>query len=46
VWAYDRGQSHRQTDTQTRVTTMHFASYTTQAKSNETLEAAVENLYI
>ena len=31
VWAYGRGE----TDTQTRVTTMHFASSTTHAKCNE-----------
>ena len=34
VWAYGRGQTHRQTDTQTRVTTIHFASSTTRAKCN------------
>jgi len=32
VWAYGRGQTDRQTDTQTRVTTIHFASSTTHAK--------------
>ena len=26
VWAYGSGQTDRQTDTQTRVTTIHFAS--------------------
>ena len=31
VWAYGRGQ----TDTQTRVTTIHFASSTTHAKCNK-----------
>jgi len=31
VWAYGRGQ----TDTQTRVTTIHCASSTTHAKCNE-----------
>ena len=30
VWAYGRGQTH----TQTRVTTIHFASSTTHAKCN------------
>jgi len=39
VWAYGRGQTdsqtHRQTDTQTRVTTIHFASSTTHAKCNK-----------
>ena len=35
VWAYGRGrQTERQTDTQTRVTTIHFASSTTHAKCN------------
>jgi len=34
VWACGRGQTHRQTDTQTRVTTIHFASSTTHAKCN------------
>jgi len=34
VWAYGRGQTDTQTDTQTRVTTVHFASSTTHAKSN------------
>jgi len=34
LWAYGRGQTHRQTDTQTRVTTIHFASSTTNAKCN------------
>jgi len=34
VWAYGRGHTHthRQTDTQKRVTTIHFASSTTHAK--------------
>jgi len=32
VWAYGRGQTDTQTDTQTRVTTIHFASSTTHAK--------------
>ena len=37
MWAYGRGQTHRQThtDTQTRVTTIHFASSTTHAKCNK-----------
>jgi len=35
VWAYGRGQTHRQTDTQTRVTTIHFVSSTTHAKCNK-----------
>jgi len=35
VWAYGRGQTDRQTDTQTRVTTIHFASSTTHAKCNK-----------
>ena len=35
MWAYGRGQTDRQTDTQTRVTTIHFASSTTHAKCNE-----------
>jgi len=37
VWAYGRGQTDRQTDrhTQTRVTTIHFASSTTHAKCND-----------
>ena len=30
--ACGRGQTHTQTDTQTRVTTIHFASSTTHAK--------------
>jgi len=34
VWAYGRGQTDRQTDTQTRVTTIYFASSTTHAKCN------------
>jgi len=36
VLAYDRGQTHRHTDrhTHTRVTTIHFASFTTHAKCN------------
>jgi len=34
VWAYGRGQTDRQTDTQTRVTTIHFASSTTHATCN------------
>jgi len=38
VWACDRGQTHRQTDThtdtQTWETTIHFASSTTHAKCN------------
>ena len=34
VWAYGRGQTDRQTDIQTRVTTIHFASSTTHAKCN------------
>jgi len=32
VWAYSRGQTDTQTDTQTRVTTIHFASSMTHAK--------------
>jgi len=43
VWAYDRGQTDthththtdRQTDTQMRVTTIHFASSMTHAKCSE-----------
>ena len=35
VWADGRGQTDRQTDTQTRVTTIHFASSTTHAKCKE-----------
>ena len=41
VWAYGRGQTDKQrhtdkqTDTQTRVTTIHFASSTTHAKCNK-----------
>jgi len=35
VWAYGRGQTHTQRDTQTRVTTIHFASSTTHAKCND-----------
>ena len=34
VWAYGRGQTDRHT--QTRVTTIHFASSTTHAKCNKT----------
>jgi len=34
VWAYGRGQTDRHTDTQTRVTTIHFAWSTTHAKCN------------
>jgi len=38
VWAYGRGQTHRQTDRHTHremhVTTIHFASSTTHAKCN------------
>jgi len=36
VWAYGPEQTDRHTDTQTRVTTIHFASSTTHAKCNET----------
>jgi len=36
VWANGRGQTDRQTDTQTRVPTIHFASSTTYAKCNDT----------
>jgi len=32
VWVYGRGQTDTQTDTQTPVTTIHFASSTTHAK--------------
>jgi len=41
VWAYGRGQTDRQTDTdthadtQTRVATIHFVSSTTHAKCNK-----------
>jgi len=44
VWAYGRGQTdtqthtHRQADTQTRVTTIHFASSMTHAKCNRPKE--------
>jgi len=34
VWACGRGQTDRQTDTQMRVTTIHFASSATYAKCN------------
>ena len=34
MWAYGRGQTHRQTDTQTRVTIIHFSWSTTHAKCN------------
>jgi len=34
MWAYGRGQTDTHTDTQTRVTTIHFASSTTHAKCN------------
>ena len=34
VWPRTDTQTHRQTDTQTRVTTKHFASSTTHAKCN------------
>jgi len=34
VWAYGWGETHRQPDTQTQVTTIHFASSTTHAKCN------------
>jgi len=34
VWAYGRGQTHTHKQTQTRVTTIHFASSTTHAKCN------------
>jgi len=34
VWAYGRRQTDTHTDTQTRVTTIHFASSTTHAKCN------------
>jgi len=34
VWAYGRGQTDTHTDTQTRVTTIHFASSTSLAKCN------------
>jgi len=49
VWAYGRGQTDTQTDTQTRVTTIHFASSTTHAKCNDAkrgqmLEAEVKTL--
>jgi len=40
VWAYGRGQTdtqtERHTDTQTRVTAIHFAWSTTHAKCNKT----------
>jgi len=35
VWAYGRGQTDTQTDTQARVTTIHFASSTTHAKCSD-----------
>jgi len=38
VWAYGRGQ----TDTQTRVTTIHFASSTTHAKCNNSRQHYVD----
>jgi len=41
VWAYGRGQ----TDTQTRVTTIHFASSTTHAKCNNTTTPTMIMLY-
>ena len=34
VWAYGRRQTHIETDTQMRVTTIHFASSTTHAQCN------------
>ena len=42
VWAYGRGQTDRQTYTQTRVTTIHFASSTTHAKCNNLIWIAPE----
>ena len=43
VWTCSRGQTHtephRQTDTQTRVTTIHFASSSTHAKCNNHFDA-------
>ena len=41
VWAYGRGQ----TDTQTRVTTIHFASSTTHAKCNDPVNVSVKQNY-
>jgi len=35
VWAYGHGQTDRHTDTQARVTTIHFASSTAHAKCNQ-----------
>jgi len=35
VWAYSRGHTHREADTQMRVTTIHFALSTTHAKCND-----------
>jgi len=35
VWACGRGQSHIHRNTQTQVTTIHFASSTTHAKCNK-----------
>ena len=35
MWACGRGQTHRQTDTQTRVTTIHFSWSSTHAKCNK-----------
>jgi len=32
VWACGRGQTHRQTDRHTRVTTIHFASSTSDSR--------------
>jgi len=35
AWECDEGQTHTQTDTQTAVTTIHFASATPYAKCNK-----------
>jgi len=37
VWACGRGQTNRHTDTQTRVTTIHFSWSTTHAKCNNNI---------
>jgi len=46
VWAYGRGQTDRQTDTQTRVTTIHFALSTTHAKCNNWKRLSVSRLSV
>jgi len=44
MWAFGRGQTDRQTrtDTQTRVTTIHFASSTTHAKCNKVYSSSAD----